>query len=93
MGQDEVTQSIIEEGSVWSLQESSQTSHAMAAEGQGGAGQPPVLSAPLLAPSGTEGAAGRRIALMGGSWAVLGESRMGQSRGEGDGKHGCTKSR
>lgn len=44
MGQDEVTHRIIEEGSVWSLQESSQTPHARAAEGQGGAGQPPLLS-------------------------------------------------
>lgn len=44
MGQDELTHRIIEDGSVWSLQESSQTSQAMAAQGQGGAGQPLLLS-------------------------------------------------
>lgn len=48
MGQDEVTHGIIEEGSVWSLQESSQTPHAMAAQGQGGAGQAPLLSDSLV---------------------------------------------
>lgn len=44
MGQDEVTHRIIEDGSVWALQESSQTFRAMSAQGQGGAGQPPLLS-------------------------------------------------
>lgn len=52
MGQDEVTQRIIEEGSV-SLQESSQNSPAMAAEGQGGAGQLLCSQAPWLAPRGS----------------------------------------
>lgn len=52
MGQDEVTQRIIEEGSV-SLQESSQNSPAMAAEGQAGAGQLLCSQAPWLAPRGS----------------------------------------
>lgn len=43
MEQDELTHRIIEDGSVWSSQESHQTCHAMAAQGQGGAGQPPLL--------------------------------------------------
>lgn len=37
MGQDDaVTHRVIEHASVWSLQECSQTSHVMAARGQGG---------------------------------------------------------
>lgn len=45
MGQDDaVTHRIIERGSVWSLQDCSQTFRAMAARGRGGVRQPLLLS-------------------------------------------------
>lgn len=56
MGQDEVTHRIIEDGSVWFLEESSQTSQAMAVQGKGGAGQPLLLSGSFV---GTQWHGGR----------------------------------
>lgn len=77
MGQDEVTQRIIEEGSV-SLQESSQNSPAMAAEGQGGAGQLLCSQAPLLAPRGRSW-----LENSSDGWDLMGEHHGSVSRDRG----------
>lgn len=95
VGQDELTHRIIEDGSVWSLQESSQTSQAMAAQGQGGAGQPLLLSGSFV---GTQWHGGRSWLEDSSGWVgsglCYGRVAWVSEQGErGDGKRGCTEAR
>lgn len=55
----------------------------MAAQGQGGAGHSALLPGSFVGPSGTEGEAGWRTALMRGVWAVLWRSEQGERGMEG----------